>query len=91
MFIVYYVISNQEPVKWAEYDVEAFAQIIVDAGNILYAGEREFYFEDTLADESIEEVDEDFEEDENYREDLAPDFEREEARAYNASINTIRI
>ena len=63
MISVYYAIPNENPVFIADFDAEEFAQVLVDAGNKLYAGEREFYLEDSAADEAEEEVEEEAESD----------------------------
>ena len=86
MFRIYCAIPNEKPVFLADFDAEEFAQILVDAGNKLYAGEREFYLEDSTADEVTDEPEDEICT-ENYRDGLARDFERTEAQAYNRELD----
>ena len=58
MFRVLYTVKNviEEPVFVADFSYEEYAEIAVEAGNKLYAGEREFYLEDSAADEAEDDV-----------------------------------
>jgi hypothetical protein len=95
MYQVYFIVKNEkpDPIMVAEFETEEFAQVVADAGNKMYAGEREYYVEPVIGLEAVEPEDDDVFT-EAYNEGIARDFERGEAQAYNREIdiaNSVRI